>query len=531
MHETQDATAIFAPLWKRKWLILIVGVIVGVATYAYYNQKQPIYGAATAVYLGNGSEVQALIGEAQANGTESDRSITNQVVLINSSVVGSVVQRRLLKEGNVDAATGAAQAGATAGSDFISISARAHTAQGAADLANAYAGAYLHLREASYRRNIEIALNSTREQLSSTEEQATSTTTEALQIQNLVDRVNQLHSQLSLGDAGDRQINRAVASAAPLSPKPTRNAIFAFALGIVLASLVAYALSRFDRRLRSLTDIEAAFQAPVLAAVPTVRHPLGYVDGQAVPSPPLREPLRRLHTTLQLRGHLNDPSQPPAPRSVLFISADADAGKSTLLAGLGLVQSEAGERVVIVDSDLRRPAQAELLAVESYPGLSEVLAGKATVQEVTQAIHPATINGVAASREAAVAALEPQVAGSVSVLPSGATVANPPALLAGRAMPMLLHSLAEEYDYVLVDASPPLEVSDVLPLLAMVDAVVIVARVGHTGETSARRLVDLLSRAPHAPILGTIVNGASEADLEAFGLSLMEYNERGVVPR
>jgi tyrosine-protein kinase Etk/Wzc len=216
---------------------------------------------------------------------------------------------------------------------------------------------------------------------------------------------------------------------------------------------------------------------------------------------------------------------------VLFISADADAGKSTLLAGLGLVQSEAGERIVIVDSDLRRPAQAELLGVDSHPGLAEVLAGKATVQEVTRAARPATINGIAADGERVVAAVEPQVAGSVSVLPSGATVANPPALLAGRAMPMLLHSLAEEYDYVLVDAPPPLEVSDALPLLAMVDAVVIVARLGQTGETSARRLVDLLSRAPHAPILGTIANGASEADLEAFGLSLMEYNERGILPR
>ena len=403
MHETQDATAIFAPLWKRKWLILIVGVVVAVATYAYYDHKQPVYGAATAIYLGNGSEVQALIGEAQANGTESDRSITNQVVLINSSVVGSVVQRRLLREGNVDAATGAAQAGATAGSDF-SISARAHTAQGAADLANAYAGAYLHLREANYRRNIEIALNSTEEQLRSAEEQAASTATEALQIQNLVEPRRPACARGCAGDASDRQMNRAVASTAPLSPKPTRNAIFAFALGIVLAALVAYALSRFDRRLRSLTDIEAAFQAPVLAAVPAVRHPLGYVDGQAVPSPPLREPLRRLHTTLQLRGHANDLDQPPAPRSVLFISADADAGKSTLLAGLGLVQSEAGERVVIVDSDLRRPAQAELLAMDGIAGLAEVLAGKATVQEATRAIRsPATSSGIVAGGEGGVA--------------------------------------------------------------------------------------------------------------------------------
>ncbi len=84
---------------------------------------------------------------------------------------------------------------------------------------------------------------------------------------------------------------------------------------------------------------------------------------------------------------------------------------------------------------------------------------------------------------------------------------------------------------MLIDAPPPLEVSEVLPLLAMVDAIVIVARVGHTGETSAQRLVDLLSRAPHAPVVGTIANDASESDMEAFGLSLMDYDGRGATPR
>jgi succinoglycan biosynthesis transport protein ExoP len=534
MNDSTDATAIFAPLWKRKWLILLVGVLVAAATYAYYGHKPGEYGAGTAIYLGNGSEVQALIGEAQANGTESDRSITNQVVLINSSVVGDVVRRQLLKEGNIQAAEGIAQATATPGSDFIAITSRAQSGEAAADLANAYAQVYLRLREASYRRNIQIALTSTRGQLRTTEEAASLTASETLQIQNLVERINQLRSQLSLGDAGDRQINRAAASAVPLSPKPTRNAIFAFALGVVLAALVAYALSRFDRRLRSLTDIEAAFQAPVLAAVPAIRRPIVHVDGQPIPSPALREPLRRLHTTLQLRGYTDDLNQVPAPRSVLFISADAGDGKSTLLAGLGLVQSEAGEHVVIVESDLRRPIQGELLGVDSSQGLAEVLAGNVTVQQAIQTVRSSVAknaNPPAAGEKGATVAVGSQVAGSVSVLPSGGTVANPPALLAGRTMPMLLHSIAEEYDYVLVDAPPPLEVSDVLPLLAMIDAIVIVARVGQTGETSARRLVDLLTRAPHAPILGTIANGASEADMEAFGLSLMEYDERGSASR
>jgi succinoglycan biosynthesis transport protein ExoP len=527
MNDTIDATEIFAPLWKRKWLILIVGVLVGVATYVYYQHQQPVYGASTGIYLGSGSEVQALLGETPTNTAGSDRSISNQVLLINSSVVANAVAQRLIKEHNLAPAGGTAEARSTEGSDFILISSTASSGQAAADLANAYAHVYLRLREAGYRQNVHIALTSTRQQLRATEETSTSTESQTLQIQNLVDRISHLRSQLSLGDSGDRQINPAAASSVPLSPKPKRNAIFGFVLGLVLASLGAYALSRFDRRLRSLADIEAAFQAPVLTAIPSVRRPIVHVDGQSMPAPALREPLRRLHTTLQLHNLPDAINSLPRPRLVLFTSADAGDGKSTLVAGLALAQSEAGERVAIVESDLRRPIQAELLGVDGSRGLTDVLTGNLTVMDATQRVQsvPPEPDALSFDRpEGPVTAVEPRAMGSVSLLPSGGIVGNPPALLAGRAMPMLLHSMAEEFDFVLIDAPPPLKVSDVLPLLAMVDAIVIVARVGHTGGTSAQRLVDLLSRAPHAPLVGTVANDASTADMEAFGFSSSEYD-------
>jgi Mrp family chromosome partitioning ATPase/capsular polysaccharide biosynthesis protein len=533
MTDTTDASAIFAPLWKRKWLILAVGVLAAVATYFFYNHQQAEYRSSTGIYLGSGSEVQELLGESNTNSAGNDRSIANQVVLINSSVVSNAVRRRLARKGDLEAAEGFAEAGSAEGSDLIVITTFASTSQAAADLANAYAQVYLRLREAGYRHNIHAALLSTSEQLRTTEETATPSTSQTLQIQNLVERINHLKSQLSLGDAGDRQINPAAGGGSPISPRPMRNAIFAFFLGIALASLGAYALSRFDRRLRSLADIETIFQAPVLAAVPSVRHPIGRADGQPAPSSALREPLRRLHTTLQLRSLSDDLDQKAAPRSVLFVSADAGDGKSTLITGLGLVQSEAGERVAIVESDLRRPIQAGLLGIDGSRGLAEVLAGALTVREATQMVQAtAMATDSPGEREDDSSDTSQRAFGSVSLLPSGGTVANPPALLAGRAMPVLLHSMADEYDYVLVDAPPPLEVSEVLPLLAMVDAIVVVARVGHTGETSARRLVDLFARAPHAPVIGIVVNDASTAEMEAFGLSLMDYGERGsVVPR
>jgi polysaccharide biosynthesis transport protein len=544
MNETTDATAIFAPLWRRKWLILVVGVLVAAATYAYYKHKPTVYGASTEIYLGGGSEVQALIGNTQGNPAQSSRSISDQVVLINSPLVGEAVRSRLLKEHNVVAASGTAEASSAGAdsatsNDFISISSKARTARAAADLANAYAQVYLEQREASYSQNIRAVLASTGRQLHAAQKQTTqkrgaSTATPAsqtLQIQDLVNRIDQLSSQLSLGDAGDQQIGSALAGATLLAPDPKRNAIFGFVLGIVLAALVAYALSRFDRRLRSLADIEAACKAPVLTAVPSIRRrPIILSDGQPMPAQALREPMRRLQTTLQMRGMSDDLEGHSVPRSVLFISADAGDGKSTLIAGLALVQSEAGARVAVVESDLRDPIQAELLGVDGSQGLADVLTGALTVQEAMRRVQsiPTEIGSGSLDRGEGVAiAVQSRGMGSVSLLPSGSTVANPPALLAGQAMPTLLRSLVEDFDYVLIDAPPPLAVSDVLPLLAMVDAVIVVARVGHTGETSARRLVDLLSRAPHAPVVGVVANDASAADMEAFGFSSVNYDERG----
>lgn len=530
MNDTTDATAIFAPLWKRKWLILIVGVLVAGATYVYYKHQQPVYGASTAIDLGGSSQVQALVNDATASTAESDRSISDQVVLINSGQVGDAVTARLLREHNPVAASGTAEASSTTGSDIISISSKAHSRQAAADLANAYAQVYLQQREALYRRNVQAALRSTEQQLRTARQGGTPTAPQTLQAQDLVERINQLHSQLSLGDAGDQQIGSAIASATPLSPRPTRNAIFGFALGIVLAAIGAYALGRFDRRLRTLDDIETAFRAPVLTGVPSARPPINPVDGKPVLAQALREPLRRLHTTLQLAGMPNDPDPRSSPRLVLFVSAEAGDGKSTMAAGLALVQSEAGKRVAIIESDLRRPIQAKLLGVDGSQGLAEVLAGRLTAQEAMRRAQSSSTEGGAGleddHRERAITAVKPREAGAVSVLAGGGGVTNPQALLAGQRMATLLRSVAEDFDYVLIDAPPPLAVSDVLPLLDMVDAIVIVARVGDTNERSAQRLVDLLSRAPHAPVIGVVANDMSSAEIEEFGFSPGYYDER-----
>ncbi len=123
-----------------------------------------------------------------------------------------------------------------------------------------------------------------------------------LQIANLQSRINQLESELAV--TGVQQVKPAKPRGANLlSPKPRKNAIFGFFVGLLIAAIAAYVLSRFDRRLRSLSVIEATFGVPILSALPAVRRPSSTATGAPRPSGPLLEPLRRLHANLELIEH------------------------------------------------------------------------------------------------------------------------------------------------------------------------------------------------------------------------------------
>ncbi len=569
MNQTTDATAIFAPLWRRKWLILAVGVLVAVGTYFYYKSETPNYLATTQIYLGAGAEEQAQIS---GTGTGSGKKLaapeaSAQVVLINSAIIQEAVREQLRKAPKTRtvraARAGKVKAKSTEKSEFITLSAEARNARGAALLANLTAQTYVKRQNGKYRRDVEAAIALTRRQLrrieasqelrsaeaaqtapassttgkssgsSSAKKSSAPSTSVTLQAANLSSKINQLEADLGIVNV--KQVDPAKSRDAQLlSPTPKKNAIFGFAIGVLLAAFAVYALARLDRRLRSLADVEATFQAQILSALRSVGHPIVHRDGQPMPSSLLREPIQRLHTSLQM-GNVqvgNGPEQQDGqghPRTILFVSADAGDGKSTVVADLALIQRDAGEVVAIVEADLRRPVLAELLGVGGSPGLADVLEGRLVPGEAFQDVG--TLRPGVGSHEAESPAVpmmatvvQAPATGSASILVGGTAVVNPPALLASPAMGETLRAVAEECDYVLVDAPPPLEVSDVMPLLRLVDGIVIVARVGQTREASAQRLVQLLARTPSAPVLGVVANGVSQADIANYGFSA--YGER-----
>ena len=540
MNETTDATAMFAPIWRRKWLILAIGILVSVGSYVHYKKAPTKFAVKTQLYLGAAAEGQALLNNTLGKTTLNATAIANQAALINSSI-GETVHKAFRKAHNLDAAKGKVKAKATASSSFIVLTAEAHTATAAAQIANAYAQAYITRHQRNYDRAVNLAINTTRKQVKRIEAaqaiararakgKGGSSSASTLQTAALSTKLNQLESDLSV--SGVQQIGTArPAKAELLGPMPKKNAIFGFVIGLVLASLAVYVLSRFNRRLRSLADVEAVFMAPILSALPPARTPIVRREGQVRPSKLLSEPLRRLHSTLAL-GAADAPIGEAVPGSILFLSADPGDGKSTLAAGLALVEREAGERAVMVEADFRRPVLAKLLSIDAQgaPGLAELLAGKALPSGAMQRVRsgaPKDEPEVSQPSEGGLATAVSTEQGSVSVLLGSTGVGNPPALLARPEMAELLRSLRHDFDAVLVDAPPPLQVSDVMPLLGAVDGIVIVARINHTRETSARRLMELLARTPSAPVLGVVANAVPRRDIQKYGFSSGSSSGRG----
>jgi succinoglycan biosynthesis transport protein ExoP len=540
MNETTDASATFAVIWRRKWLILAIGLLVAVGSYVHYKKAPTKFTVKTQLYLGATAENSALLNSTLGKQTLNSTALANQAALINSTI-GEGVHKKFRKEGNGDAAKTKVKAKATASSDFIVLTAEGHTPAGTAAAANAYAQAYIARHQRIYTRAVQRAINTTKAQIARIEAATAAaanskkgkggnSSASTLQTAALQTKLNNLESALTLG--GVQQIGIARPAKAELvGPKPKKNAIFGFVIGVVLATLAVYVASRFNRRLRSMADIEVVFKLPILAAVPTARNPIIRRDGQVRTSNLLSEPLRRLHTTLRLEGQGNGaaPAQ-GGPRTILFLSPDPGDGKSTLAAGLALTQRDANERSLLIEADFRRPVQARILGLEptGLQSLSAVLSGSALPSGAMVRVSSAGPPPAAGATQAdgGVATMVSSGGGSVSVLLGGNNVTNPPALLARPEMAELLHSLRADFDHILVDAPPPLQVSDVMPLLNEVDGIVIVARIDHTRDSSARRLMDLLERTPSAEVLGVVANAVKRRDSEHYGFTTGLTNGR-----
>lgn len=276
------------------------------------------------------------------------------------------------------------------------------------------------------------------------------------------------------------------------SPSPLKYLAAGILAGLLLGYSIAFARHHFDTRLRTANDIADYFEVPILAVLPQSK---GIARTEAA-----TEDFQAAESVRKLRTNLRYTNVDKQARVILVTSPLQGDGKSSVAANLAKVMAAAGDDVVLVDADLRRPSVADTYGLRGPLGLLQVLVGAANVENT---IRPTQIDGL-------------------SVLPAFETPPNPSELLGSDRMAELVKYLSRDR-VVVLDAPPVLPVTDAVVLAHLADSVVVVASAGHTRAEQLDHTLDAIERGEGA-VAGVVLNRAASSRLARMRYGDAEYN-------
>jgi capsular exopolysaccharide synthesis family protein len=285
------------------------------------------------------------------------------------------------------------------------------------------------------------------------------------------------------------QITPAVPPLEPASPKVLLALLLGVVGGLAVGVLAALIRSASDTRVHSIHELEQAFDLPILGSIPfdsgASTQPL--VVARA-PQSSGAEAYRALRTTLRfLRGGVG-------PKVFVVTSSVESEGKSTTSANLSLALADAGQRVLLIEADLRRPKLAGYLGLVDGPGLTDVLIGGSSLEDAVQQWGD----------------------GGLRVLGAGQVPPNPSELLQSERAAQLLESVREGYDAIIIDAPPLLPVTDAAIVAKMSDGALVVAALNKARYPQLRTAIGVLDSVG-ARSLGLVLTMDRGADRYGYG--------------
>lgn len=302
--------------------------------------------------------------------------------------------------------------------------------------------------------------------------EAMETSTAAIKkyMEMIYDKMREMNLSGSLLTNNIRVVDPAIAPASPIKPRIQMNLLLALMLGLMLSagSLVAY--QYLDTSVKSVEDVEQGLGLNLLTMIPSLGPETDRATVEAFQS---------------LRTALVYASQNGQKNVIVVTSANPKEGKSSVISNLANIMAAGGDRVLLMDCDLRRPAIYRFLkADQNHKGLTHFLAEReAHIEDfITSGNRP-----------------------NLSVIFSGPIPPNPPELFTMKRFRDLIVNLRAKYDWVLIDSPPCLSITDAQLLANLSDLVLVVARYKKTAKPLVQRAVQTLQRL-NAQVAGVVLN-------------------------
>ena len=441
--DESDLSLIAQAIRRRVWVVILCLAAATLAAVILTVRAEKRYSATSALLL------------RPAPAVEPQRSVDTSLQLLGLPVIAKRTADRLpgVSETEVEAAMESNQQG---DSDILQVTATDSSPGRAARIANVFAEEFLVFREEGDRER----LRSGRIQI----------------------------------------VERASPSSSPVSPKPVRNVVFGALIGLVLGLGLALLLEQLDRRVKRQDDLAEASGLPLLASIPKRkafdREHLGHGSLSSAET----EVFRLLRANLRYFKVQED------IKSIVVTSAEPGEGKTLVSFGLALAAVTSGERVLLLEADLRDPSLFRVLGLPLSGGLSGALADEKG--SLADAVITTKVGDLADDVGEA----------TLDVLPAGGIPPNPTELLESQRMKDLIALAEKSYDLVVIDTPPVLVVSDAIPLIAAASGVLAVSGLGVSTRSSAVHLAEQLDRLG-ARALGLVANFAEHTgrSYEGYG--------------
>jgi succinoglycan biosynthesis transport protein ExoP len=517
-YESVSLSDYVGVVWRRKWIALLVTVMVTAAAIGFSERQQKLYAAtsqlvnttsstSTAIAKGSGGNIWSTSHAPLLATLGAARAVVKNASLGNISPSALLNETTITADPNLDAI------------DFTVTDSNPTVAQSLANDWAQWSGKYSNridgtslrasvtLLNTLINRNLtKIAANTQSQTLSPTQIRAANL---KLTAQNTAYQASLTKKNAQLTNPGLQLVSRVTQSANQTQPKTARNAAIGLVLGLILGIILAFLQDLLDTRIRTAGEVGRRLRLPLLASIPSrpraLRdHPVVLLSPQGGAQMPTAEAFRifKLNLASTLKRGM---------KVIMFTSASDAEGTSTTVANLAVALTRSGQHVVVVDANMRRPALGGIFGLDDRMGVSDILSGHSQLGDALTIVdvsrdHPLEVSSNGAGGGG----------GLLEVLPAGPIPGDAAELLDSRAMTDLLRELRGRADVVLVDVPPMLPVTDAMVLGTKVDGVVAVAR----ARLASRPHLVAFGRALEAcaaPRLGFVFVGGVPDDAQEYG--------------
>jgi capsular polysaccharide biosynthesis protein len=475
----EDLASVLRAL-RRHWPAAVAILAATLLTAVAITQSRPThYEAAAEILLQQPDQVNSVLNpDGITSAANAQREVNTNTDLITSVPVANAVRRRLGLTESASALIDQLSVSGESTSNLVEIVARDARPDRAAAIATAVAVEYQNYRRRSAQDAIGLAIRAARQRLAAMNVAGR----ESAEGQALLTRLHQLQTGSAVATGGVQVVRAAEVPEAPAPRmRPLTTAVVVL-LGLVLAAIAVFLLARTDRRLHDEDDAESAFGLPVITRIPGRRR-------RAMGEDPAR-----LDAFDALAARLRPGRSQHAARTLMVAPAVGRRGDDFTV-HLAAALAELGERVLVIEADIRSDGRAARGPLLVSGGLTAILRGDSTLDAEL----------VLASRAETADDGEPMGAssGAWQLVAAGPGTRRPTPLLAGAAMEELVREARERADVVIIAAPALTAAGDCLALAPLCDAIVVVVGERAVARDAAERVRDVLSATP-TPVLGIV---------------------------